>query len=793
MNMSTSSTKLLTRVSSFSYAITLVLFIQACQNEPPPIDPVVDYDMAIERLEDAIQYELEDKDLQAISVVLVADGQTIWNQGFGFSYKEATAVPDTHTVYRVGSVSKLFTDMAIMQKVEEGLIDLDAPVQQYLPSFNPQNQHSDPITLRQLMSHRSGLLREPRLGNYFDDSGVSLQSTVESINNSALIYPPGQKTKYSNAGIAVVGYLLESLSQIPYTRYMETNLLRPLGMHNSTFMANALTKENLAYARMWSYDKRSFDAPSFDLGMAPAGSLYSTTSDMGRFMRHLLDIHNDEIDGIVSKETLEKMWTPQFESSGQVDYGLGFRLNDFHDMKQIGHGGAIYGFSTQLSMIPELNIGVACMSSVDVTNAVTQKLSQYALELLHAIKANETIPEYPKTRDLPVSEVKDLLGFYRSEKETVSLKLDRQKLMLSNSQGMWRMKQDNQGMRSDSRHNFDGFRMKSTPRGIQINQRSYERIEEPKVSDFPAEWIEYLGEYGDDHNILYVFENFGSLYLLMEWIEFDQLTPIAKDIFAFPTNSGMYHGEKLIFKRDPSGSVSSVEIEHGPIFEKRNLGASTSETFKINPIRPVAELRPIALKADPPKEDGEFVDSDLVDLRSLDSSIRYDIRYATTNNFMNSEFYTTPMAFMQRPAAEAVVRVHQKLKRVGYGLLIHDAYRPWYVTKMFWDATPQDKKIFVANPSSGSRHNRGCAVDLSLFDLKTGKVIEMVAGFDEMTDRSFPDYVGGTTSQRYHRSLLRRYMEAEGFSVYRYEWWHFDYVDWRNYALGNLTFEQLSK
>jgi len=158
---------------------------------------------------------------------------------------------------------------------------------------------------------------------------------------------------------------------------------------------------------------------------------------------------------------------------------------------------------------------------------------------------------------------------------------------------------------------------------------------------------------------------------------------------------------------------------------------------------------------------------------------------------MSAEFYTLAEAYMQRPAAEALVRAHRKLKEQGYGLLIHDAYRPWYVTKMFWDATPEDKKIFVANPANGSRHNRGCAIDLTLYDLKTGKVVEMVAGYDEMTDRSFPDYYGGTTAQRWHRKLLRDVMEAEGFVIYEFEWWHFDYKDWRKYSIGNKRFEEL--
>jgi D-alanyl-D-alanine dipeptidase len=200
-----------------------------------------------------------------------------------------------------------------------------------------------------------------------------------------------------------------------------------------------------------------------------------------------------------------------------------------------------------------------------------------------------------------------------------------------------------------------------------------------------------------------------------------------------------------------------------------------------------------ALAAKPPQETGDFRETDLIELRKLDPTIHLEIRYATTNNFLGTRFYSQARAFMQRPAAEAVVRANKTLKSYGYGLLIHDAYRPWYVTKIFWDATPDDKHVFVADPSKGSRHNRGCAVDLTLYNLKTGRPVEMVSTYDETTARAYPDYPGGTSLQRWHRKLLRDVMESEGFTVYEAEWWHFDYKDWQKYRIGNVRFEQIGQ
>lgn len=220
--------------------------------------------------------------------------------------------------------------------------------------------------------------------------------------------------------------------------------------------------------------------------------------------------------------------------------------------------------------------------------------------------------------------------------------------------------------------------------------------------------------------------------------------------------------------------------------------ASAAGIFHVEPVRPVAELLPLALTATPPVEHGDFRKTDLVDLITLDPTIKLDIRYATTRNFLGTPLYSQARAFLRRPAAEALVRASLALKREGYGLLVHDAYRPWYVTKLFWDATPVDKHRFVADPAQGSRHNRGCAVDLTLYDLKTGKAVTMPSLYDEMSERAYPAYTGGGEDARARRDLLRRHMEAEGFAVYEYEWWHFDYRDWQSYAIGNVRFEDIA-
>lgn len=213
--------------------------------------------------------------------------------------------------------------------------------------------------------------------------------------------------------------------------------------------------------------------------------------------------------------------------------------------------------------------------------------------------------------------------------------------------------------------------------------------------------------------------------------------------------------------------------------------------YRIVPQHSSAELRALAAVSQPPKEAGPFRDPDLVDLAMLDTPLQFDIRYATENNFMGMAFYGSARAFLQRPAAEALERAAKKLADSGYGLIVFDGYRPWFVTKMFWDATPDSLKHFVAPPQNGSRHNRGAAVDVGLYHLDSGEPASMPSGYDEFTERAYADYAGGSEASRYHRDLLRRVMEEHGFAIYPYEWWHFDYRDWREYPIMNHPFEEM--
>lgn len=757
--------------------------------------PKYDYQPAINKLKAAVAYEMESKRLPAFSISLVDRDEVLWADGFGFQDAKQKSPATANTVYRVGSVSKLFTDIAVLQLMEEGKIDLDAPIQQYLPEFQPKNPFDESLTLRQMMSHRSGLVRESPVGNYFDPDEPSLSETVASLNETALVYQPETKTKYSNAAIAVVGAVLEQQLSESHPERVRQGILAPLQMSESSFIVTPEIEPQLATGWMHTYDGRRFEAPDFLLGTGPAGNLYSSVQDLAKFLSCLFRDGRTTNGRILQSDSLREMTTPIKDQSGKSQgFGLGFHVQSLDGYTKIGHGGAVYGFSTQLEALPERKLGVAAAASLDGSNGVVRRLADYALRLMIATQDDKTLPDYNTTVAIPPERARKLQGIYREAGGERFTKIDELNGRVTMQRGSvcyeLRASASDGKIVTDDVHGFGLEVSQSTDGDIRIGDVQYERLPDQPPAKMPSKWRGLIGEYGWDHNTLYILEEDEQLYALIEWFYYYPLTEVRDDEFEFP-DYGLYHGEGLKFTRDRAGVATSV-IAAEVVFERREVGTKEGETFRIKPVTPIDELREQALHASPPLESGDYRGADLVELTDLDPTIKLDIRYATTNNFTGAVFYQQPKAFMQRPAAEAVARVHANLKPLGLGLLIHDAYRPWHVTKMFWDATPSEMKDFVANPANGSRHNRGCAVDLTLYDLATGEPIPMVAGYDEFSPRSFPQYPGGTSRQRWYRETLRRAMEAEGFTVYEFEWWHFDYQDWKKYRIGNATFEALS-
>lgn len=278
----------------------------------------IDHTRATEALENAVRAELARHALHGMAVALVDDQRVVYAAGFGEVQRDS--------IFRAGSISKLFNSLAVMQLVEKGSLDLDAPIESYGSQFRVlvPFEKADPITLRQLLCHRSGMIREAPVGGYLDSSQPSLAETIASIRSCVLVNPPNTKTRYSNVGPAIAGEIMATVSGTAYSEYQQRHLLGPMGMTSSFFHVSAIPRDRLAAGHMRVADGHGGfvdqTAPVFDLGTIPAGNLFTTLDDLARFLSMLGADGRAGERQIISKAMLAEMWMPQLI---QADTGFG--------------------------------------------------------------------------------------------------------------------------------------------------------------------------------------------------------------------------------------------------------------------------------------------------------------------------------------------------------------------------------------------------------------------------------------------------------------------------------------
>ncbi|HUS34941.1 MAG TPA: serine hydrolase domain-containing protein, partial [Verrucomicrobiae bacterium] len=342
-------------MSAFLRTIFICLVVQVCAAAAPDYLPVqVLLDQFIER-------EMRDKGINAVAIALVDDQQVVYSRGYGFAKPAKISSDDeeavtglamqANTPIRAGSVSKLFTSILVMREVEAGHLDLDAPITKYLPNFKATNDFKKPITLRHILAHRSGIVREPPYGNYFETNQTSLRRMVESLNRTGIVYEPGERTKYSNAAIALAGYIAAESAGQDFERLVERAIFRRLDMNASSFSVK--DTDALADGVMWALHGTKFRAPVFEFGMSPAASLTTTVLDLGKFAGALIADANGA-GKLLPRERVEQMWQPQFAPAGEKrSFGIGFSMSELDGHRKAGHNGAVYGFATDFSLLPD--------------------------------------------------------------------------------------------------------------------------------------------------------------------------------------------------------------------------------------------------------------------------------------------------------------------------------------------------------------------------------------------------------------------------------------------------------
>jgi D-alanyl-D-alanine dipeptidase/CubicO group peptidase (beta-lactamase class C family) len=730
-------------------------------------NPPERYRVAAESVGQLVRNELAQRRIPCLSVTVVDDRGPLWSAGFGFGDVIRSRPATGATLYRVGPASQLLTTLAILRLVEQGKLDLNTPASALLPGVLPAGAEARAVTLRHLMNHRAGLCREAP-----DD--------LHALKATRLAFAPGTQTKSSLAGAAVAARLAADAAGVAWADLLLHQVIRPADLKDTRFEPADRTSADAASGWMWTPGGRE----SVAIPTRP-NNLLTSSDDLGRLLTALL------AGRLLDANSLKLMCTPEVQQPGTEGIGVGVRVTRHDGQRQFAWDATGDGVSVEWLGLPDAKVGVVVIAGRENVTASTGWLARQAARQLVAARDGRPLPS-PSFREIVAGIDAGLTGVFAVGDDSrpavrISQVGPRTWAWAFVGGRPYEVVRTRDGLHVEFAANvMPGFKPDG-PDKIRIGQTVYKRLRDSGAPPEHERWAGLIGEYVSGPRRAAVFEDAGRLYAQVENIYAYPLVEGGPNSFHFP-NYGLFAGEPITF----DGEGREVRIG-GVRYRRDPLLRTDGAAFRIAPRRPVADLLKDALAATPPAVKGELARPDLVDLATLDPAIRLDIRYAGANNFLGVPVYPTARAFLQRPAAEALLRAHRSLAADGLGLLIHDAYRPWHVTKVFWDATPPEQHNFVADPAQGSRHNRGCAVDLTLYELTTGRAVEMPGGYDEFSDRSYPEYAGGTSRQRWYRDRLRRAMAGQGFSVYEAEWWHFDYQDWKKYPVLNIPFERVGQ
>jgi CubicO group peptidase (beta-lactamase class C family) len=518
----------------------------------------------IDAVSQAANAEVLSRSISGVSVALVRGEEIIFVGGFGFADKHKRIPARADTVYRAGSISKLFTALAAMHLAEQGRLDIDKAVTNFVPDFRIviPFENTPPITLRQLMCQRSGMVRECPIGSYFDNSEPGMGRTVASLASCVLVHPPATKTKYSNSGVTIVGLAVERASGMPFEAYQHKFVLQPLNMTNSSFARSPQLRRKLAVGYLPVAQPnggfREIAAPVFELGTLAAGNLYTTAEDLARFITWLFD-DSEHRARIIGRQTLAEMFTPQLTEATN-GFGLGFSVGQYRGRKTVSHTGAVYGFTSSFVAVPSEKVGVIVLCNDDLATGPVRKLSNAALDLLLG-EADAPVSPVSST------EMASATGDYESESFWARVDVVERKLVA----------------------NISGQTMTLTPTGplrFEANGRVarkwpvvFERDANGKITAFTTSgqkftrvtvarrdhgaWKALVGSYGPEFIPLIVSVKYGHLYAMTE-NEFDyRLTPVNGYVFKMPP--GLYTDEQLVFQTDRKGRAHTAVLANVPL------------------------------------------------------------------------------------------------------------------------------------------------------------------------------------------------------------------------------------
>lgn len=407
---------------------TLSVYAQA-----PPLKEDPEVKAALALLEAQLAAQMQDDLVPGMSVAVIYDQDILWAKGFGYADVEKKIPADPHTIYRVGSITKLFTATMLMQLRDLGKLRLDDPLANYLPGFHIPSRfkHVPAVTLRQITSHTAGLPREAPLDYWETLEFPPIETILASLNDAEMTFPPWTEWKYSNLAVALMGYTLGLVAGQPYADYVRENILHPLAMNHSDFEITPAMKPHMAtgYNRRKKKDDPLEVAPHPHIGgMVPAGQLYSSVEDIARFIS--LQFRDEPAGGsqILRGSTLKEMrlvqWmNPDWKSA----WGIGWGMRLLEGKLAIGHSGGIHGFTTNITLIPEIKLGVAIFTN---TSANPGAYSAKALELLVPVIARVQARRQRVEPKPPPAIWQNYVGLYSSDLGEVEIKIVRNQLVM---------------------------------------------------------------------------------------------------------------------------------------------------------------------------------------------------------------------------------------------------------------------------------------------------------------------------------------------------------------------------
>ncbi len=395
-----------------------------CHSSAPPkpeIRAPGDYAYTKEYIRWFVEQQMKKHDVTGLSLALIDDQRIVWAEGFGYADRAHNVPATPETLYRAGSITKLFTATAVMQLVERGLLDLDQPIKTYLPEFSVKTRfpEASPITIRHILTHHSGLPRDILRGMWTNNP-QPYTTVLNDLKTRYVLHPPNEMFSYSNLGMTVLGQVIERMSGEPYAAYISRAIFDPAGMTTASIETRVASSPLMAHA----YNKGK-EEPELPLRDIPAGGLNASVVDLARFAQVVFAQGWSGDHRILKPETLTMMLTPQNNEVPldlDLKMGLGWLLADLPDLKVTGlgtvasHTGGTFHFLSQLATLPDHKLGAVVMSnsstSGEIVNKIVAELLTSALEAKSGIVSKEATPADTSVTPLSPAQLAEYEGRY---------------------------------------------------------------------------------------------------------------------------------------------------------------------------------------------------------------------------------------------------------------------------------------------------------------------------------------------------------------------------------------------